>query len=71
MGHFVIIVNDWKPLTIITKSSILDVGAVLDPLLATILEPMATKLDRMVIYFDGFLLIISHDPLITWSCKVT
>ena len=31
MEHFVIIVNSWKPLTIITKSSILDVAAVLDP----------------------------------------
>ena len=29
--HFVIIVNGWKPLTIIIKSSILDVAAVLDP----------------------------------------
>ena len=28
---FVIIVNDWKPLTIITKHSILDVVAALDP----------------------------------------
>ena len=28
---FVIIVNDWKPLTIITKNSTLDVAAVLDP----------------------------------------
>ena len=28
---FVIIVNDWKPLTIITKSSTLDVAADLDP----------------------------------------
>ena len=28
--HFVIIVNSWKPLTIIIKSSILDVAAVLD-----------------------------------------
>ena len=35
MGHFVIIVNGWKPLTIITKSSILDVAAVLDPPLRT------------------------------------
>ena len=34
MEHFVIIVNGWKPLTIITKRSILDVAAVLDtPLL--------------------------------------
>ena len=31
MEHFVIIVNCWNPLTIITKSSILDVAAVLDP----------------------------------------
>ena len=28
-----IIVNGWKPLTIITKSSVLDVAAVRDPLL--------------------------------------
>ena len=28
---FVIIVNGWKPLTVITKSSTLDVAAVLDP----------------------------------------
>ena len=31
MELFVIIVNGWKPLTIITKRSILDVAAVLDP----------------------------------------
>ena len=31
MEHFVIIVNGSKTLTIITKSSILDVAAVLDP----------------------------------------
>ena len=31
MEHFVIIVNGWKPLTIISKSSILDVAAVLGP----------------------------------------
>ena len=31
MKRFVIIVNGWKPLTIITKRSILDVAAVLDP----------------------------------------
>ena len=30
MEHFVIIVNGWKPLTIITKRSILDVAADLD-----------------------------------------
>ena len=31
MERFVIIVNGWKPLTIITKHSIMDVATVLDP----------------------------------------
>ena len=31
MERFVMIVKDWKPLTIITKRSILDAAAVLDP----------------------------------------
>ena len=31
MECFAIIVNGWKPLTIITKPSILDVAAALDP----------------------------------------
>ena len=31
MERFVIIVNGWKPLTIITKRPILDVVAALDP----------------------------------------
>ena len=31
MERFVIIVNGWKPLTIITKRSILNVAAALDP----------------------------------------
>ena len=31
MERFVIIVNGWKPLAIITKRSILDVATVLDP----------------------------------------
>ena len=31
MVLLVIIVNGWKPLTIITKSSILDIAAFLDP----------------------------------------
>ena len=31
MEHFMIIVNGFKPLTITTKSTILDVAAVLDP----------------------------------------
>ena len=35
MERFVITVNGWKPLTIITKRSILDVEAALDPPLRT------------------------------------
>ena len=38
MEHFVIIVNGWKPLIIITKSSILDVAGVLDPPLKQTLD---------------------------------
>ena len=36
MERFVIIVNGWKPLTIITKRSILDVAAILDPRLVNL-----------------------------------
>ena len=47
---FVIIVNDWKPLTIITKSSTLDVAAVLDPplMLLTALEHLDIKTFRLL-----------------------
>ena len=38
MKHFVIIVNGWKPLTFITKSSILDNPVVLDPPLDMVLK---------------------------------
>ena len=44
MERSVIIVNDWKPLAIITKRSILDVGAVLDP-------PLITKNRRILLDF--------------------
>ena len=36
MEHFAIIVNGWKPLTIITKYSLLDVAAALDPPLTVV-----------------------------------
>ena len=32
---------------------------------------MATKLDRMVTYFDGLLPIKPNDPLIASSCEIT
>ena len=31
---------------------------------------MANKLDRMMIFLDGLLPVMSHDPLITWSCEI-
>ena len=37
MERFAIIVNGWKPLTIITKRSILNVAAALDPPLLTVI----------------------------------
>ena len=33
----------------------------------TITVPLATKLDRMITYLDGFLSVKSYDALITWS----
>ena len=30
----------------------------------------ATKLGRKITYFDGVITINSHDPLITWPCKI-
>ena len=32
--------------------------------------PMATKPDRVVTYYEGLPPLKSHDPLITWSCKI-
>ena len=43
MERFVIIVNGWKPLTVITKRSILDVAAALDP-------PLGLKLNTIIHY---------------------
>ena len=31
---------------------------------------MATKLGRMIAFLDGFLPIMSHDPLIIWPCEI-
>ena len=49
MELFVIIVNDWKPLTIITKSSILDVADVLDTPLIKLLTNVFKKKDFLLI----------------------
>ena len=52
MERFVIIVNGFQPLAIITKRSILDVAAVLDPLLAIILLKTATAYALVLNYYQ-------------------
>ena len=39
--------------------------------ISTTRVPIATKLGRMATYLYGLLPIKSHDPLITWFCKIT
>ena len=38
--------------------------------ISTARVPMANKLSRIVTYLDGLLPRKSHDPYITWSCKI-
>ena len=52
MELFVIIVNGFQPLTIIRKRSILDVAAVLDPLLAIIFLKIATAYALILNYYQ-------------------
>ena len=47
MERFVIIVNGWKPLTIITKRSILDIAPALDPPLKTLFSQNRHELSRI------------------------
>ena len=54
MEHFGIIVNGWKPLTIIAKHSILDVAAVLDP-------PVTILSDFLIFQSDLFYSIIIEE----------
>ena len=54
MELFVIIVNGFQPLTIITKCSILDIAAVLDPPLFIII------IEVLEVYLDTKIKIISH-----------
>ena len=57
MKCFVIIINSWKPLTIITKRSILDVAAVLDPPLKVIFAYICNlqRLYVLVVYMETYL----------------
>ena len=58
MDHFVIIVNCWKPLTIITKSFILDVVAVLDLLLVSSKENLEIQVSSCSIKNEDLLNIV-------------
>ena len=55
MECFVIIVNDFQPLTIITKRSILDVAAALDPPLS-----MQPKLFKITLNPNSYLTSVLH-----------
>ena len=55
MEHFVIIVNGWKPLTIITNRFISDVAAALDPPRLWMLFLLTTLMDQFYsLYQIGF-----------------
>ena len=55
MERFVIIVNGWKPLTIITKRSILDVAAALDPPLMTVSETCLNQVKNVANLLRGMM----------------
>ena len=55
MERFVIIVNGWKPLTIITKRSILDVAAALDPTLMTVRETCSNQVKNVANLLRGMM----------------
>ena len=72
MKRFVIIVNDWKPLTIITQRSILDDAAVLDPPLWRLYDMGSVfKRTEAILYVNqnGFFEKFSFDPLSTNTTK--
>ena len=57
--HFVIIVNGWKPSTVITKCSILDVAAVLDP-------PLIAKWKKQSKNFRNRYVTVPHPNWLTY-----
>ena len=69
MERFVIIVNGWKPLTIITKHSILDVAAVVDPPM-TYLSLFKFSLSAQTTRYLKFGLETSHTPKMELSTKI-
>ena len=56
MERFLIIVNGWKPLTIITKRSILDVEAALDPPLPVLFLLYVNDLKNAISHLDPIML---------------
>ena len=56
MEIFVIIVNGWKPLTIITKSSTLDIASALDPSLFMLYDLSGFEPQLNSSLFKGILL---------------
>ena len=77
MELFVIIVNDFQPLTIITKCSILDVAPALDPPLVSSCKKIKMEIGNFEIesstyqkllgvHFDN---ILAFDYHISWLCK--
>ena len=62
MEHFVVIVNGWKPLTIITKSSILDVLAVL-PRSASASYRILTSCNVTNVLLVSRFLLLFHSPI--------
>ena len=70
MERFVIIVNGYKPLTIITKRSILDAAAALDPSLKNIwfshkVQYLRQKWQFLIVNFDQISHIVLLFPLLT------
>ena len=62
MEHFVVTVNGWKALTVITKSSNLDVAGVLDPPLNWYTETDTYKYLMALtrIFYNNILLLTVH-----------
>ena len=66
MECYVIVVNGWKSLTIITKHSILDVAAALDPPLPASFDGTALELYLSYILVKSFNISVSVKKTILW-----
>ena len=66
MECYVTVVNGWKSLTIITKHSILDVAAALDPPLPASFDGTALELYLSYILVKSFNISVSVKKTILW-----